>query len=81
MSELPKVRPGNLLRTSYANGVTFFWEVTAVLLGGENQDSVVELSSGIGRLSNEAGPIRIPMPILERAIQQGAVQMYEEVTP
>lgn len=67
--------PHDLIRVSLSTGAELLWEVQAVLLGGEGEESVVRLSP-VGPKPNPYGPTLIPAQMLDMAISTGAVRHY-----
>lgn len=65
------INVGQILRCRAHSGGFRVWQVTAICLGGENQESVVELIT-LDRTENTQGRMMVvPIEILETAVAVG----------
>lgn len=69
------LKPRDLVKVSYSNGASLFWEVTGVFLGAENQESVIELVP-VNQKANTQGPTRCPAALLDVLSGEGTVTIY-----
>lgn len=69
------MKPRDLVKITYPNGVSLFWEVASVLLGGERQESVIELTP-INQTPNGWGKTLCPSAMLDVMRDSGTVTIY-----
>lgn len=69
------MKPRDLIKVTYPNGVSLFWEVSAVLLGCEGGESVIELIP-INQTQNSWGKTLCPAAILDVLSESGSVSIY-----
>ena len=69
------MKPHDILRVSYNNGVSHFWEVSAVLLGGTGQESVIELTP-INQTPSGYGKTLCPAALLHILVEGGGATVY-----
>ena len=62
------MQPNDIIRVDLETGVTLFWEIQGIYLGGLNQEGVVHLLP-IGNKKNTEGRTYIPSQILDIALQ------------
>lgn len=74
------MKPSDLVKVTYPNGVSLFWEVAAVLLGEENTESVIELTP-INQRQNPWGKTLCPASLLDVLRDSGTVTVYERPAP
>ena len=76
------MQPNDLIRTTLRTGVNLEWEVKGIYLGGEGQESVVELEP-VGKERHDvpgaSAHTLIPAQILDMAILTGAIKHYTRV--
>lgn len=65
MKEFPAV--GDIIRVPAHSGGFRVWRITGVFLGGEHQESVVELKT-LDRARNTEGRMIVPCELLEASI-------------
>jgi len=73
------MKPGDILRVDLKTGISFFWEIGALYLGSEGQESIVDLMA-INQNKDYNLPAearKVPLQLLEKAIERGAVNIYE----
>lgn len=64
-----KLEPGKVIRVEQANGTWRVWRVAAVLLGGENQENVVELET-MDLKESAHSPLFVPLALIESGAEE-----------
>jgi len=70
------MKPKDIIRQTNALGYERFWEITAIMYGGVDQESNVELKSIGEHPNSDQHPTRCPVCILEDAIKSGSTRHY-----
>jgi hypothetical protein len=70
------MKPKDIIRHTNVFDKERFWEISAIFLGDENQESNVELKPLNEYPNNNERPICCPLSILEAAIRSGEVRHY-----
>lgn len=65
------MKPNDLIEVELGNGKTFFWRISGVYLGAENQESVVHLIPLDQSGNTQGTPTLVPAQMLDAAVMPG----------
>lgn len=72
------MKPDDIIITKLRNGIEKAWRITAILVGSENQEGVVEMQPIMGQIKHSLRtPTRCPIDILQDAIDNGNTQHFK----
>lgn len=73
------MKPNDIIEVKMKTGVSLWWEIEGVFIGGLNQESVTKLKP-IGQIPNTEGDVLVPHQLLDVAVESSPnIKHYREV--